>query len=131
MVKAFGAEAREDARLARLLGKWNRRTHRTWMRITWSITAQFALLLLLRTAIVADGVMHVQAGAGIVADSDPADATVWRQRLKPNGFSLLVIDKDGQVKQRKPSPWDVREIVRAIDKFPLRRQETGRMGVAP
>ncbi|KQP91321.1 multidrug ABC transporter ATP-binding protein [Methylobacterium sp. Leaf113] len=52
VVKAFGAEAREDARLGRLLAKWNRRTHRTWMRITWSITAQFALLLLLRTAIV-------------------------------------------------------------------------------
>lgn len=28
--------------------------------------------IVLRTAIVADGVMHVQAGAGIVADSDPA-----------------------------------------------------------
>jgi anthranilate synthase component 1 len=25
----------------------------------------------LRTAVVKDGVMHVQAGAGIVADSDP------------------------------------------------------------
>ena len=28
--------------------------------------------ILLRTAVVKDGVMHVQAGAGIVADSDPA-----------------------------------------------------------
>ena len=27
---------------------------------------------MLRTAVVKDGVMHVQAGAGIVADSDPA-----------------------------------------------------------
>lgn len=27
---------------------------------------------MLRTAILKDGVMHVQAGAGIVADSDPA-----------------------------------------------------------
>lgn len=52
VVKAFGAEAREDARFGRLLGKWSRRTRRTWMRITWSITAQFALLLALRTAIV-------------------------------------------------------------------------------
>ena len=67
----------------------------------------------------------------VIADSEPADASIWRQRLKPNGFSLIVIDKDGQVKQRKPSPWDVREIVRAIDKFPLRRQEIGRMGVMP
>ena len=36
------------------------------------------------------------------------------------------MDKDGQVKLRKPFPWDVREISRAIDKFPLRRQEIGR-----
>ncbi len=28
--------------------------------------------IVLRTALVKDGVMHVQAGAGIVADSDPA-----------------------------------------------------------
>jgi anthranilate synthase component 1 len=28
--------------------------------------------IVLRTAIIKDGVMHVQAGAGIVADSDPA-----------------------------------------------------------
>ncbi len=27
--------------------------------------------IVLRTALVKDGVMHVQAGAGIVADSDP------------------------------------------------------------
>jgi anthranilate synthase component 1 len=28
--------------------------------------------IVLRTAVVKDGVMHVTAGAGIVADSDPA-----------------------------------------------------------
>src|SRR5207253_1786139 len=28
--------------------------------------------IVLRTAVIKDGVMHVQAGAGIVADSDPA-----------------------------------------------------------
>ena len=28
--------------------------------------------IVLRTAIVKDGIMHIQAGAGIVADSDPA-----------------------------------------------------------
>jgi anthranilate synthase component 1 len=27
--------------------------------------------IVLRTALIKDGVMHVQAGAGIVADSDP------------------------------------------------------------
>ncbi|POR43439.1 ABC transporter ATP-binding protein [Methylobacterium sp. V23] len=68
VVKAFGAEAREDARLARLLGKWNRRTHRTWMRITWSITAQFALLLLLRTAIVGTALWLWWTGAATPGD---------------------------------------------------------------
>ena len=41
------------------------------------------------------------------------------------------LDKDGQVKQRRPLPWDVREISRAIDKLPLRRQEIGRAGLLP
>jgi hypothetical protein len=35
----------------------------------------------------------------------------------------VLIGKDGRVAQRKPSPWDVREIERAIDKMPLRQQE--------
>lgn len=62
----------------------------------------------------------------VITDSDPAANTPWRQQLRPQGFSLLVIDKDGQVKIRRPSPWDVREIGRAIDRLPLRRQEVGR-----
>lgn len=52
VVKAFGAEEREDERLARALGKWHRRTVRTWLRITWSGTAQYLLLLAFRTAII-------------------------------------------------------------------------------
>lgn len=67
----------------------------------------------------------------VISDSDPAANSDWRRWLTPHGFSLVVIDKDGQVKQRKPAPWDVRELTRAIDKFPLRRQEIGRMGVMP
>lgn len=62
----------------------------------------------------------------IIVDSDPAANSVWRDRLRPSGFSLLLIDKDGQVKIRRPSPWDAREIGRAIDRLPLRRQEIGR-----
>ncbi|MFE1602032.1 ABC transporter ATP-binding protein [Methylobacterium sp. ID0610] len=52
VVKAFGAEAREEARLARVLAKWSRRTRRTWMRVTWSGTGQLALLVAFRSAIV-------------------------------------------------------------------------------
>ncbi|WP_041527258.1 DUF4174 domain-containing protein [Paracoccus aminophilus] len=64
----------------------------------------------------------------IITDTDPAANSVWRRSLRPEGFSLVLVDKDGQPKQRRPSPWSVREITRAIDKTPLRRQEIGRAG---
>ncbi|WP_129642409.1 ABC transporter ATP-binding protein [Peristeroidobacter agariperforans] len=53
VVKSFGAEAREDARLSRVMHKWSRRTHRTWMLHTWSGTGQLALLWFVRSAITA------------------------------------------------------------------------------
>ena len=34
VVKAFGAEEREEARLDRVVGKWRDRTRRTWKRGT-------------------------------------------------------------------------------------------------
>lgn len=67
----------------------------------------------------------------VITDTDPAANSSWRRSLRPEGFSLVVLDKDGQVKQRKPAPWSVREISRAIDKTPLRRQEIGRARVLP
>jgi ATP-binding cassette subfamily B protein len=51
VVKSFGAEAREDALLVKLLGKWARRTNRSWMRGTRSGTLQSLALMLLRTAV--------------------------------------------------------------------------------
>jgi ATP-binding cassette subfamily B protein len=51
VVKSFGAESREDSHLARIMAKWSRRTHRTWMRHTWSGTGQLALLWAVRTAV--------------------------------------------------------------------------------
>lgn len=59
----------------------------------------------------------------LVTDTDPAAKTEWRMRLRPRGFSLVLMDKDLSAVIRKPLPWEVREITRAIDKFPLRRQE--------
>ncbi|TKW68003.1 MAG: DUF4174 domain-containing protein [Paracoccus denitrificans] len=67
----------------------------------------------------------------VITDTDPDANSVWRQKLHPRGFSLVIIDKDGQVKQRKPQPWSVREISSAIDKFPLRREEIGRARLMP
>lgn len=59
----------------------------------------------------------------VITDTDPADPSFFRLKFRPRGFSLVLMDKDGVTTLRKPLPWDVREITRAIDKFPLARQE--------
>lgn len=59
----------------------------------------------------------------IIVDTDPAARTDVRLKLRPRAFMLALIGKDGQIKLRKPAPWDVRELSRSIDKMPLREQE--------
>ncbi|MDH5797637.1 MAG: DUF4174 domain-containing protein [Paracoccaceae bacterium] len=59
----------------------------------------------------------------IVTDTDPANPSALREELRPRGFGWVLIDKDGVIKLRKPTPWHVREIVRSIDKTELRQQE--------
>lgn len=59
----------------------------------------------------------------VVTDSLPQPPTPARAKLRPHGFSLIWIDKDGAVRFRKASPWTVRELTQAIDKTPLRLQE--------
>ena len=59
----------------------------------------------------------------VITDTDPKNPSGIRDKLHPRGFGLVFIDKDGVIKLRKPSPWDVREISRSIDKTELRQQE--------
>ena len=59
----------------------------------------------------------------VITDTDPASGSAARQRLRPRGFMVAIIDKDGEVKQRRPSPRSARELMAVIDRFPLRRQE--------
>jgi ATP-binding cassette subfamily B protein len=69
VVKAFGAEDREDARLSRVVAKWRSRTSRTWIRGTNNGTAQGILLVLLRGAIIGTVLIlwwHGRATAGDV-----------------------------------------------------------------
>jgi ATP-binding cassette subfamily B protein len=51
VVKSFGAEAREDLQLTRVLDRWNHRTSRTWIYATSSGNIQSVMLLVLRTLI--------------------------------------------------------------------------------
>ncbi|MDP7149583.1 MAG: DUF4174 domain-containing protein [Paracoccaceae bacterium] len=59
----------------------------------------------------------------VITDTNPNARTDVRIDLRPRGFALVLIGKDGQVKLRKPAPWDVREISHAIDKWPIRLKE--------
>ena len=51
VVKAFGAEAREEARLNGILAKWRTRTFRHWLFGTRSAAVQLTVLLALRTLV--------------------------------------------------------------------------------
>ena len=62
----------------------------------------------------------------VLVDTEPSHSTSLRKRLRPHGFAFILIGKDGQVKLRKPSPWNIREIARVIDKMPIRQQEIAR-----
>jgi len=52
VVKAFGAEEREDHRLASVVGKWRGRTSRTWQRGTLAGTIQSLILVVFSTTII-------------------------------------------------------------------------------
>lgn len=59
----------------------------------------------------------------IVTDTSPAEPSELRTALRPRGYMMALVGKDGRVALRKPSPWSVRELSRSIDKMPLRQQE--------
>ena len=62
----------------------------------------------------------------VLVDTNPSIPSALRKKLRPHGFAFILIGKDGQVKLRKPSPWNIREIARVIDKMTIRQQEITR-----
>ncbi len=62
----------------------------------------------------------------VITDTDPSANSSVRQALRPSGFMVVLIAKDGAINLRKPVPWDVRELTRSIDKMPLRQDELRR-----
>lgn len=59
----------------------------------------------------------------LITDTDPANPSALRKKLRPRGFSLVLMDKDWKPMIRKPLPWEGREIVNSIDKMPMARTE--------
>jgi ATP-binding cassette subfamily B protein len=70
VVKSFGAEAREDARLARVVSRWRRRVRRTWLRYNYTSTAQLTVLLCLRASVIGGALLLWIAGR-----ASPGDVT--------------------------------------------------------
>jgi ATP-binding cassette, subfamily B, bacterial len=70
VVKSFGAEAREDARLTRVVGRWRNRVRRTWLRYNYTSTAQLAVLLCLRGSVIGGALLLWIAGR-----ASPGDVT--------------------------------------------------------
>lgn len=59
----------------------------------------------------------------VIVDTEPDVRSDLRLKMRPRGFMLVLVGKDGDVKIRKPFPWSVREISRSIDKMPIRKRE--------
>jgi ATP-binding cassette, subfamily B, bacterial len=70
VVKSFGAEAREDARLVRVISRWRVRVRRTWLRYNNTAMAQLSLLLCLRGSVIGGAVLLWIAGR-----ASPGDVT--------------------------------------------------------
>jgi ATP-binding cassette subfamily B protein len=70
VVKSFGAEAREDRRLARVIGRWRTRVRRTWLRYNYTSTAQLTVLLFVRASVVGGALLLWMAG-----HASPGDVT--------------------------------------------------------
>ena len=72
VVKAFGAEVREENRFARVIDKWRHRTRRAWVRGTFNGSLQNVMLALMQAAMLGVGLMlwlNGRAGVGDIAFS--------------------------------------------------------------
>jgi ATP-binding cassette, subfamily B, bacterial len=70
VVKSFGAEAREDARLAYVISRWRRRVKRTWVRYNYTSTVQLMVLLCLRASVIGGSLLLWMTGR-----ASPGDVT--------------------------------------------------------
>lgn len=59
----------------------------------------------------------------VLTDADPSQPSAARRVLRPRGFQLALVDKDGGVRLRKPAPRSLREITGSIDRTPERQRE--------
>lgn len=73
--------------------------------------------------LIADAEQLAERDVIIITDTDRDAMSDLRTTLRPRGYMMALVAKDGRVALRKPAPWSVRELTRSIDKMPLREQE--------
>ncbi|CAH1659992.1 ABC transporter ATP-binding protein [Chelatococcus asaccharovorans] len=68
VVKAFGAERREETKLARVISKWRDRTARTWNRSVTNLWLQGLMMVSMQAAMLASALVLWQRGAASPGD---------------------------------------------------------------
>lgn len=65
----------------------------------------------------------------IIVDTEPGpsrfDTTPLREKFRPHDFNVLLIGKDGSVKMRRPVVVTAFDVMRLIDRLPMRKEEIG------
>ncbi|TAU80404.1 ABC transporter ATP-binding protein (plasmid) [Rhizobium leguminosarum] len=111
VVKAFGAERREEVRLRQVMARWDSRTRRTWKRGTLSGTIQGFLMVSMQAGILGTGLIMWRQGL-----ATPGDITfVLAMFFVLQGY-LRNVGQDIRNLQRAVN--DMEELV-LLDKMPL------------
>ncbi|MGO4139493.1 ABC transporter ATP-binding protein [Rhizobium brockwellii] len=111
VVKAFGAESREEVRLRQVMARWDSRTRRTWKRGTLSGTIQGFLMVSMQAGILGTGLVMWRQGL-----ATPGDITfVLAMFFVLQGY-LRNVGQDIRNLQRAVN--DMEELV-LLDKMPL------------
>ena len=111
VVKAFGAETREESRLKHVLGKWDNRTRRTWKRGTLSGTIQGFMMVTMQAGILGTGLLMWQRGL-----ATPGDITfVLAMFFVLQGY---LRDVGQHIRNLQRAVNDMEELV-ALDRTPL------------
>ncbi|WP_375172676.1 DUF4174 domain-containing protein [Pseudooceanicola sp.] len=59
----------------------------------------------------------------VLTDTSPEADSLMREKLNPEGFTMLLVGKDGGIKMRTQDVMSPEEIFATIDAMPMRRQE--------
>ncbi|ORM65384.1 hypothetical protein PRCB_22655 [Pantoea rodasii] len=59
----------------------------------------------------------------VLSDTSPGDKGQLRSQLKPKGFEVVLVGKDGGMKLRETTPLSAEVLLSTIDNMPMRKTE--------